>query len=131
MQSILRASSLGSIRQRPPGREMLEGPKSVRSKMTTLLSCISCMCIADMPTFACKRRHFPWLSSDEGMVWDTTEGKKIKNVGASKRNLTMLTDIELGVAPVDITVRARQVARCNELDKTNLNYMPVDFVLRT
>jgi hypothetical protein len=76
------------------------------------------MCIADMPTFACKRRHLPWLPSDEGMVWDITEGKKIKNVGASKRNLTMLTDIELGVAPVDITVRARQVGAVNLIKRT-------------
>jgi hypothetical protein len=52
------------------------------------------------------------------MVWDITEGKKIKNVGASKRNLTMLTDIELGVAPVDITVRARQVGAVNLIKRT-------------
>lgn len=28
---------------------MLEGPKSVRSKMITLLSFITCMCMAEMP----------------------------------------------------------------------------------
>lgn len=37
----------------PVEREMLDGPKSVRSKMTTLLSFITCMCMAEMPMLRC------------------------------------------------------------------------------
>lgn len=53
MQSSFRARSRGLKRQRWPEREMLEGPKSVRSKITTLLSYITCMCMAEMPMLRC------------------------------------------------------------------------------
>jgi hypothetical protein len=46
-------------RQRPPGRERLERPKLVRSKMMTRSLCRSCMCIADTPMLRCRSPHLP------------------------------------------------------------------------
>lgn len=49
MQSVVRARSEGSCRQWPAGKEMLEGPKSVRSKTRSLSPGRTCMCMAEMP----------------------------------------------------------------------------------
>lgn len=43
----------------PLGRVRFERPKSVRSKITTLLSWRSCICMAEMPTDSCRRVHSP------------------------------------------------------------------------
>lgn len=51
------AVSLGSRRHLPWGKDMLEGPKSVRSNMTTRSVWRSCMCMAEMPTFDRSKSH--------------------------------------------------------------------------
>ncbi|THU63215.1 hypothetical protein C4D60_Mb01t13380 [Musa balbisiana] len=59
VQSTVRVQSRGSFRQRPPGRERLEGPKSVRSKTMTRSLDNSCMCIADTPMLGWRSSHCP------------------------------------------------------------------------
>lgn len=57
MQSSMMASSL--YLHFPEGNDRFERPKSVLSKMTTLLLKRSCMCMAEMPMDLCKRVHSP------------------------------------------------------------------------
>lgn len=84
MQSSEMASSLW--RHLPKGRVSWEGPKSVRSKIMTLLLWKSCMCMAEMPTDLCRRVHSPppgvaadgviWEArAAEGVIWDGEAAK--------------------------------------------------------
>lgn len=59
VQSVFKAVSFGSLRHLPSGKDMLDAPKSVRSKMTTWSLLRSCMCIADTPTLERRRVHLP------------------------------------------------------------------------
>lgn len=88
MQSGLTTSSL--IRQvSPNGRLRFDGPKSVRSKITTLLLCRSCMCMAEIPILLCRRTQFPngFLGSIALLI-----------LGGKKRSSRPLTMICVGPA---------------------------------
>ncbi|KAJ0577980.1 hypothetical protein HanIR_Chr05g0242251 [Helianthus annuus] len=69
VQSSFNAMSFGSDRHFLEGREMFEGPKSVRSKITTRSLGRSCMCMAEMPMVWWRRDQWPGAAGHGGRWW--------------------------------------------------------------
>lgn len=68
MQSSFETMSFGLSRHLPLGREMFDGPKLVRSNITTRSLRRSCMCMAAIPTLGRRRFHFPPAANETWRV---------------------------------------------------------------
>lgn len=78
LQSVVNAVSFGSTRHFPLGKDMLDLPKSVRSKITTLSLLRSCMCMAETPMLGFSKTHLP----PEEAAW-----VRVRHNGPAVRNV--------------------------------------------